>query len=130
MLRTVYREKYFSASHRIRNYNGKCENPHGHNWKVRVYVSSKTLDETGFVIDFKLLDSIMETIMSDLDHKDLNTVPPFDSELNPTAENIAEYLFLKAEKELGKIRKNLLISRVMVWESHKSCAVIESDFNE
>ena len=121
---TVYKEIFFSAAHRLRSYNGKCENLHGHNWKVRVCVTSEKLDETGFVIDFKILSEIMKDITDILDHQNVNEVPPFDT-LNPTAENIATYFLHEAGKKVKEVREDIFVTKVMVWESEKSCATVE-----
>jgi len=120
----VYRESTFSAAHRLRNYHGKCENVHGHNWRVRLYVSREQLDQNGFVIDFKELDAILLRVLDRLDHKDINEVSPFTAE-NPTAENIARHIFTEAERELTLLDPGCAVERVMVWESEKSCAIVE-----
>ena len=121
---TVYRESTFSAAHRLRNYRGKCENIHGHNWRVRVYVTRDSLDATGFVIDFKELDAVINRVLDELDHRDINAVSPF-TEVNPTAEAIAEYILREAEKEILRVDAALVVARVMVWESERSCAIVE-----
>ncbi|MBP5590508.1 6-carboxytetrahydropterin synthase QueD [bacterium] len=121
----VYREVQFSSAHRLRNYHGKCENLHGHNWRVRLFVTRAQLDETGFVMDFKVLDAVLKGIMELLDHKDLNSLEEF-SVVNPTAENIALLIFRLAEKEISAIDKNVSVSKVCVWESDKSCAIVEA----
>ncbi len=124
MKHTVYREAFFSAAHHLRNYNGKCENIHGHNWRVRVSVSSGALDSDGFVIDFKLLDKIINMILDRLDHHDINEVSPFDK-INPTAENISLFILEEADRSVKEIRNDLYVSQVDVWESEKSCASVE-----
>ena len=121
---TVFREQFFSAAHRLREYAGKCENLHGHNWRVRLYVSRKELNQTGFVTDFKVIDKILKKILDTLDHQDINILPYF-KEINPTAENIGIYIFNFAQKEFNKIDKELEVVKVAVWESEKSCAIIE-----
>ncbi len=120
---SVYRESFFSAAHHLRNYKGKCENVHGHNWRVRVYVSGP-LDKNGFVMDFKDLDKLIAAVADRLDHHDINAVAPFDT-LNPTAEHIAAYIYKECETLLAAISANLIIDKVMVWESEKSCAIVE-----
>lgn len=121
----VYREVQFSSAHRLRNYRGKCENLHGHNWRVRLFVTRKDLDETGFVMDFKVLDAVLKEIMELLDHKDLNSLKEFET-VNPTAENIALLVFRMAEKKICGIDKEVRVSKVCVWESDKSCAIVEA----
>ena len=121
----VYREVQFSSAHRLRNYHGKCENLHGHNWRVRLFVTRNDLDETGFVMDFKVLDAVLKDIMELLDHKDLNSLKEFET-VNPTAENIALLVFRMAEKKISEIDKEVRVSKVCVWESDKSCAIIEA----
>ncbi len=121
---TVYREGFFSAAHHLRNYHGKCENVHGHNWRVRVAVTANELDSDGFVVDFKVLDKVINTILDNLDHKDINNVPPFDVQ-NPTAEQIAQYLFIESDREIKAHKNTLFVSQVSVWESEKSCAIIQ-----
>lgn len=122
MIFTVYREIFFSSAHRLRNYNGKCENLHGHNWRVRLYVSTEELDETGFVVDFKVLDKILKDVTDILDHQNINELSSF-SEINPTAENIARFIFDESQKMINDSR--VRVSKVSVWESEKSCATVE-----
>jgi 6-pyruvoyltetrahydropterin/6-carboxytetrahydropterin synthase len=93
-------ESHFSAAHHLNNYKGSCENLHGHNWLVRVFVECETLDTAGLGIDFRVLKGHVKEIMNELDHKDLNTV--FDPlKINPSSENIARYIYEKLEQALG-----------------------------
>ena len=119
----VYREVQFSSAHRLRNYHGKCENLHGHNWRVRLFVTRAELDATGFVMDFKVLDAVLKEIMELLDHKDLNSLKEFET-ANPTAENIAILVFKLAEEKISAVDKEVMVSKVCVWESDKSCAIV------
>ena len=121
---TVYREIFFSSAHKLRNYNGKCENLHGHNWRVRLYLTAKELDDTGFILDFKDIDKILKKITNELDHQNLNDIEYFDK-INPTAENIAIFIFNKAKKEIDEKHQGINIQKVSVWESEKSCASVE-----
>lgn len=105
----------FSSAHRLRGYKGKCENIHGHNWKVGVAVSSNTLNKIGIVTDFKDVKKQLKDILDDMDHKDLNELPYFKN-VNPTSENIAKFVF-------SELKKNkLLVSSVSVWETDNSRA--------
>ena len=77
----------FEAAHHLRNYVGKCANPHGHSYYGTVWIESEQLDKTGFVVDYNLISQQIDK----LDHKDLNKLDEF-KEKNPTAENIADYI--------------------------------------
>lgn len=123
---SVYREATFSAAHHLRAYRGKCENLHGHNWRVRLYVGRDELTAEGFVMDFKEIDAALARILEPLDHHDINTVPPFDAQ-NPTAEHIARYIFDRAGAEIARRDPLCRVERVMVWESDRSCAIAERD---
>ena len=74
---TVCVEDWFAAAHYLRNYHGKCENPHGHNYRVKVYVSGKDLDKGGMLIDFSVLKKHLKSVLENLDHHDLNSTPYF-----------------------------------------------------
>lgn len=111
-------ERTFSAAHALRGYKGKCENLHGHNWKVRVTVSGQKLDKTGMLVDFTDLKSAVDAVLAKLDHTNLNEVPPFNAS-NPTAENLAAFVY----NGLAKYRlPHIKISCVEVWESDTSSA--------
>jgi 6-pyruvoyltetrahydropterin/6-carboxytetrahydropterin synthase len=112
-------EAHFSSAHRLRQYNGECERLHGHNWNVQVSIASEELNDLGMVMDFKELKGKTKALMDRFDHQYLNEVPPF-TELNPTTENIAKYIF----DELSKIIKtsSVKVSKVTVWESPTCCA--------
>lgn len=112
-------EGMFSAAHNLRNYKGKCENVHGHNWKAEVAVTGERLDETGLLIDFAVLKSELEKILKELDHRNLNSIS-FFKKINPTSENIAFYIHTKIKKALKKYPVE--IKRVAVGESDKQSA--------
>lgn len=115
----MYRVKtfmYFSSAHNLRNYNGNCENLHGHNWKVEAILEGENLDETGMLIDFKVLKKSLKKILDRLDHKYLNDIEYFKT-VNPTSENMAKYIFDELKKDFGK-----LVHKVVVWESHNAAA--------
>lgn len=84
-------ERNFSSAHQLRGYKGKCENLHGHNYKVEIFARGEELNNIGLLIDFGDLKKAADEIVAYLDHRNLNELPPFDEELNPSAENIAAY---------------------------------------
>ena len=85
-------EAGFSSGHYLRNYHGKCENPHGHNYRVLVTLEGEELDEAGLLLDFKLLKTLLRPVVERLDHLMINDIEPF-TELNPSAENLARYFY-------------------------------------
>lgn len=109
----------FNAAHHLRNYKGKCESLHGHNWKVDVTVCSKKPDKTGLVIDFTVLKKEVNQILEGLDHKYLNNIKPFNK-INPTSENIAHFIFTKIKPICSK--KNIKLLKISIWETPTSCA--------
>lgn len=108
-------EHTFAAGHALRNYRGKCENVHGHNYRVRVLVRGEALDETGMLADFVVLKKILRDISEPLDHVFLNDLPPFDK-LNPSAENMAWYIWDKMQQQL-KQANPVEVAEVTVWET-------------
>lgn len=108
-------EDTFAAAHRLLNYEGICENQHGHNWKLQVYFQGGKLDKAGMLIDFKLLKSSLNEILSTLDHKDLNGLIEFKNK-SPSSEAIAQYVY--NEMKL----KHKEITKVSVWETDTACA--------
>lgn len=112
-------QTHFSAAHLLRNYKGKCENLHGHNWKVEVTVSTETLDETGMAIDFSILKQKTNSIIKQLDHQYLNEIPHFEK-TNPSSENIAAYIFNLLKEKLEDT--NVKLTKVSIWESETSKA--------
>ena len=117
-------EHKFSAGHSLRNYHGRCENVHGHNWKVEVEVTGQELDSAGMLVDFLLLKKLIDGAVDPLDHQFLNDVPPFDK-VNPSAENIARHLHEELTKGLegANDRAPVRISKVTVWETDDAAAV-------
>ncbi len=109
-------ETDFAAAHNLRNYKGKCENLHGHNWKVAIEVSSEKLDNIGIVIDFSILKSIANSIITKLDHYYLNELPAF-TEQNPSSENIAKYIYTKFKEKINLDYTSVKIEQVIIWES-------------
>jgi 6-pyruvoyltetrahydropterin/6-carboxytetrahydropterin synthase len=112
-------EAGFSSGHYLRNYRGKCENPHGHNYKVFVTLVGEHLDEAGMLLDFKLLKQVMRPTVEYLDHKMINDLEPFVSEINPSAENLAKYFYERTSAQLNEMTQG----RVRV----KDCTLYETD---
>ena len=115
---------HFAAAHNLINYQGDCENLHGHNWKVEVTVSAEELDDAGLAIDFKILKKETNNILDRLDHKYLNDLDAF-KDISPSSEHIARYLF----EELAKVLNddNVNVEMVNVWESDYACASYTQD---
>jgi 6-pyruvoyltetrahydropterin/6-carboxytetrahydropterin synthase len=111
---------HFSASHHLRDYEGPCEQVHGHNWKVEVVYESQKLDNIGMVIDFKLLRSKVNGVLDQLDHTDLNAHEYFQK-FNPSSETIASFVFLHLAKD-PDLNEKARLKRVDVWETDTSCA--------
>jgi len=111
-------ESDFAAAHQLRAYQGKCENLHGHNWRVKLAVVGGKLDPVGMLVDFGILKEILNDYLSRLDHGFLNDQPPFDK-INPTSENLARVL---AEAIAGQLPDKVKVEAVTVWESEKCCA--------
>lgn len=111
-------EAGFSSGHYLRNYEGKCENPHGHNYRVLVTLAGRELDTTGLLLDFKLLKNLLRPIVDRLDHQMINDLDPF-TELNPSAENLARYFFDQTAPRLAE----LTAGRIRL----KDCTIFETD---
>jgi 6-pyruvoyltetrahydropterin/6-carboxytetrahydropterin synthase len=114
-------DQSFSAAHNLRDYKGKCENLHGHNYKVRVALSGAELDSTGLLYDFVNLKQAMQSVIRSLDHVYLNEFPPFDK-LNPSAENIAKYIYDEMSRQLPQAPNGAAVSSITVWESDLTAA--------
>jgi 6-pyruvoyltetrahydropterin/6-carboxytetrahydropterin synthase len=108
-------EHTFAAGHALRNYRGKCENVHGHNYRVQVVVRGETLDATGMLADFVELKRLLREISEPMDHVFLNDIDPF-RELNPSAENMARYICERMQQELKQISP-VEVAEVKVWET-------------
>ena len=90
----------FAAAHRLMEFKGECENLHGHNWKVEVFITGENLGNDGLLCDFKLIKNETEMILSELDHKYLNELEPFRNQ-NPSSENIACHIFKLLSRKLN-----------------------------
>jgi 6-pyruvoyltetrahydropterin/6-carboxytetrahydropterin synthase len=109
----------FAAAHCLINYQGDCENLHGHNWKVEVAVTAEALDKAGLGVDFKLLKGEANELLKTLDHKYLNDLEPF-REMSPSSENLARFIYRKLSEKLNT--DNIKVDMITVWESDFACA--------
>ena len=116
---TLSVEKHFDAAHALRGYKGKCENLHGHRFRVVVKVAAAQLDEIGLAYDFTELKARLKTILDKFDHTTINEVSPFDK-INPSSENIARTIYEELKTELKEEPVELVA--VEVWESPDSGA--------
>ncbi len=115
-------EDTFAAGHYLRNYKGKCENPHGHNYKVRVTLAGRELDHAGLLLDFKDLKSVMKHVIDYLDHQMINDLEPF-TKLNPSAENLAKYFYDETNAGLkAKTDGRVQVKTVTIFETDTSIA--------
>lgn len=116
-------EAGFAAAHQLRNYRGKCENLHGHNYKVRATMQGDDLNSIGLLVDFTELKAALREITERLDHRFLNEIEPF-TEINPSAENVARYICEQLQNALGAGSTNVAvkIAEVKVWETETSTA--------
>jgi 6-pyruvoyltetrahydropterin/6-carboxytetrahydropterin synthase len=115
---------HFAAAHNLINYQGDCENLHGHNWRVEVTVATRELDKAGLGIDFKILKKQTNQLLDELDHKYLNDLAPF-KETSPSSENICRYLFERLSEQLNN--DSVQVEQVNVWESENACASYTPD---
>jgi 6-pyruvoyltetrahydropterin/6-carboxytetrahydropterin synthase len=122
----IYVEGSFSAGHALRGYKGKCENQHGHNYKVRLTLEGPALNSTGLLCDFLVLKQSMREVMASLDHKYLNEQSPFDL-LNPSAENLAKYFYDEASRRFPPREEGPRLASVTVWETENTAATYRPD---
>ena len=108
-------ESHFSAAHHLLNYEGECENQHGHNWMVEAYVKGETLDKSNILIDYKILKKELNAVLELLDHHDINEIPEFKGE-SPSSEMIAAFIYTKLKEKIVQLDK------ISVWETQTSCA--------
>ena len=114
-------EETFAAGHALRNYRGKCENVHGHNYRCEVTLQGERLNEIGLLVDFVELKRVVHTVLDRMDHQWLNDFPPFDA-LNPSAENMAKYIFDEVSDGL-KSARDVRVAFVRLWETDTANAV-------
>ncbi len=115
-------EAEFSSGHYLRNYKGKCENPHGHNYKVCVTLAGEALDEAGLLLDFKLLKQVLRPVIERIDHRMLNDLEPFIV-LNPSAENMAKYFYDQTNEQLATMTEGRVrVKDATIWETDTTTA--------
>ena len=118
-------ERNFSSAHQLRGYKGKCENLHGHNYKIEIYARGNELDNIGLLVDFGELKEAADEVVAYLDHRNINELPPFDEELNPSAENLARYILERVSSRVGDER--VRIYKVRCFETPTSVATYQVD---
>ncbi len=109
----------FSSAHNLIGYKGKCEELHGHSWKVEARFQKDSLNNIGISVDFTLLKAKLKTVLKKGDHGHLNKLDIFKKQ-NPSAENIAGFIYAKLKSSIKE--KGLILKSVSVWESDTSCA--------
>lgn len=114
----------FAAAHNLKNFRGKCENLHGHNWKVEVVLRGTALDESGVLVDFGEVKQATREVLQELDHRYLNDLPFFQQH-NPSSERIAQFLFDHLARRLNNTQRR--VHRVSAWESGDACATFFGD---
>jgi len=116
-------QRHFDAAHALRGYNGRCENLHGHRYEVAVCLAADELNDIGLTYDFTELRAVLgDQVLSRLDHTHLNETPPFD-EMNPSAENIARFIY----EQLAEALPDARIRWTRVWESPDAWATYYPD---
>ena len=116
----IKKQMYFSAAHHLLNYDGECENQHGHNWLVEVYVKGTELDKSNILVDYKILKKEMKKVLDLLDHKDINELEYFKG-ISPSSEMLAKFIYERMKETFPNI------SKVSVWETSTSCATYYED---
>lgn len=119
-------QTHFDAAHFIRDYDGNCANLHGHRWNVVVCIEGKQLDDLGMLIDFSEVKQAIKKSIKLLDHSLLNDFPSFGPNgVNPTAEQLARFLYMEFKKDLVLADKRL--AWVKIYESPDAWAIFEED---
>lgn len=118
-------ERNFSSAHQLRGYRGKCENLHGHNYKIEIYARGRELNHIGLLVDFVELKEAADEVVTFLDHKNINELPPFDDQLNPSAENLARFILERVARRVSDDR--VQIYKVRCFETPTSVATYTID---
>ena len=111
----IKKQMSFSAAHHLLNYDGECENQHGHNWLAEAYVQGSGLDKSNILVDYKVLKSAMKKVLDYIDHSDINELPEFKG-VSPSSEILAKFIYDRLKEEFPQL------SKVSVWETSTSCA--------
>ena len=114
-------DETFSSGHALRGYKGKCENVHGHNYKVRVTLEGPQLDSVGLLYDFTHLKRVIREIVGGVDHKFLNDMAPFDV-INPSAENLAKYFYDETTRQMKAMPEGARVTSITIWETDTTSA--------
>ena len=114
-------EETFSAGHALRGYKGKCENVHGHNYRVQITLEGPELDQIGLLVDFTHIKKVMRDLIKRLDHQFINDLEPFTT-VNPSAENMAKYFFEEVSQHLKEMPPGAMVKDVVIWETDTACA--------
>ena len=109
----------FAAAHQLKMVSRKCENLHGHNWKIEVCVGGETLNPAGVLLDFGEIKAHLARIIADLDHKHLNELDFFGNQA-PSSENIARFIAQRLQAAIAA--DAVKVTRVTAWESEDACA--------
>jgi len=114
-------DETFAAGHALRGYKGKCENVHGHNYKVRIVLEGSQLDSIGLLFDFTHLKRVIREIVAGVDHIFLTDRAPFDV-INPSAENLAKFFYDETRRLMSAMPEGARIARVTIWETDTTSA--------
>jgi 6-pyruvoyltetrahydropterin/6-carboxytetrahydropterin synthase len=115
-------EETFSSGHALRGYKGKCENVHGHNYRVQVSIEGSQLDGIGLLVDFTQVKQALRGIIATLDHQFLNDLEPFKS-VNPSAENMAKYFYEQMVAKLTALPAGARLTEAVIWETDTAHAM-------
>jgi len=118
-------ERNFSSAHQLRGYKGKCENLHGHNYKIEIYARGSELNNIGLLVDFVELKQVADDLVAYVDHQNLNELEPFVEEQNPSAENVARFFLERLASKINDAR--VQIYKVRCFETPTSVATYQVD---